>query len=88
MPRDRKPCCSASRRALSFNAHASAACDARDAVMVGDDAEADLADALKAGIGSAPLVRMGKYRPGDEEKVEPAPQAKPSPILPPPSGGS
>jgi ribonucleotide monophosphatase NagD (HAD superfamily) len=37
----------------------------QEAVMVGDDAEADVAGAL-AGIGSALLVRTGKYRPGDE----------------------
>ena len=44
-----------------------------EAVMVGDDAEADVAGALAAGIGSALLVRTGKYRQGDEEKVEPRP---------------
>lgn len=55
------------------SALASAACDAKDAVMVGDDAEADVAGALKAGIGSALLVRTGKYRAGDEQRVEPAP---------------
>jgi HAD superfamily hydrolase (TIGR01458 family) len=43
------------------------------AVMVGDDAEADVAGALAAGIGSALLVRTGKYRPGDEDKVDPRP---------------
>jgi ribonucleotide monophosphatase NagD (HAD superfamily) len=41
--------------------------------MVGDDAEADVAGALAAGIGSALLVRTGKYRAGDERKVEPPP---------------
>jgi HAD superfamily hydrolase (TIGR01458 family) len=44
-----------------------------EAVMVGDDAEADVAGALAAGIGSALLVRTGKYRPGDEDKVAPRP---------------
>lgn len=36
------------------------------AVMVGDDAEADVRGALRAGMGAAFLVRTGKYRPGDE----------------------
>lgn len=48
---------------------AGTACGAREAVMVGDDAEADVAGALAAGIGSALLVRTGKYRSGDEDKV-------------------
>jgi HAD superfamily hydrolase (TIGR01458 family) len=52
---------------------ASIGCDGKEAVMVGDDAEADVAGALVAGIGSALLVRTGKYRPGDESKVHPAP---------------
>jgi HAD superfamily hydrolase (TIGR01458 family) len=52
---------------------ASAGCDGKEAVMVGDDAEADVAGALAAGVGSALLVRTGKYRPGDENKVRPAP---------------
>jgi HAD superfamily hydrolase (TIGR01458 family) len=52
---------------------ASPACDGKEAVMVGDDAEADVAGALAAGIGSALLVRTGKYRAGDETKVHPAP---------------
>jgi HAD superfamily hydrolase (TIGR01458 family) len=49
--------------------------DAKEAVMVGDDAEADVAGALKAGIGSALLVRTGKYRPGDERRADPPPSA-------------
>jgi HAD superfamily hydrolase (TIGR01458 family) len=49
--------------------------DAKEAVMVGDDAEADVAGARLAGIGSALLVRTGKYRPGDETRVEPRPSA-------------
>ena len=52
---------------------ASIACDGKEAVMVGDDAEADVAGALAAGIGSALLVRTGKFRPGDETKAELAP---------------
>jgi len=45
---------------------------ADEAVMVGDDAEADVRGALRAGIGAAFLVRTGKYRPGDEDG-DPAP---------------
>ena len=36
--------------------------------MIGDDAEADVAAALAAGLGAAVLVRTGKYRDGDERK--------------------
>jgi HAD superfamily hydrolase (TIGR01458 family) len=54
---------------------ASAGCGGKEAVMVGDDAEADVAGALAAGIGSALLVRTGKYRPGDEARADPAPTA-------------
>lgn len=46
---------------------------APDAVMVGDDAEADVAGALKAGLGHAVLVQTGKYRPGDERRATPRP---------------
>jgi HAD superfamily hydrolase (TIGR01458 family) len=57
-----------------FNAAlASMSCNAKEAVMVGDDAEADVAGALSAGLGAALLVRTGKYRPGDESRVTPAP---------------
>jgi HAD superfamily hydrolase (TIGR01458 family) len=52
---------------------ASIGCDGKEVVMVGDDAEADVAGALKAGIDKALLVRTGKYRPGDENKVDPSP---------------
>ena len=54
---------------------ASIGCKPADAVMVGDDAEADVAGALAAGIGHALLVRTGKYRPSDETHVHPAPTA-------------
>jgi HAD superfamily hydrolase (TIGR01458 family) len=54
---------------------ASVECRGQEAVMVGDDAEADVAGALAAGIGRALLVRTGKYRPGDETKVRPVPSA-------------
>ncbi len=48
---------------------------AGEAVMIGDDAEADVGGALRAGLGAAVLVRTGKYRPGDEARVRPAPTA-------------
>ncbi|KUM25478.1 hydrolase [Mesorhizobium loti] len=48
---------------------------ATDAVMVGDDAESDVAGALSAGLGAALLVRTGKYRPNDETRFDPAPTA-------------
>ena len=41
-----------------------------DVLMVGDDAEMDVCGALAAGLRGA-LVRTGKYRHGDEPKVEP-----------------
>ena len=50
-------------------------CPASDAAMVGDDAESDVAGALRAGLGAALLVRTGKYRPGDETRFDPAPTA-------------
>jgi len=42
----------------------------QDVVMVGDDAEMDVRGALDAGLRGV-LVRTGKYRHGDEAKVEP-----------------
>ena len=50
-------------------------CRAEEAVMIGDDAEADVSGALAAGIGTALLVRTGKYAAGDEDRVDPAPTA-------------
>lgn len=50
-------------------------CAPQDAVMVGDDAESDVAGALSAGLGKALLVRTGKYRDGDETRVHPGPSA-------------
>ena len=52
---------------------ASMDCPPRHAAMVGDDAEADVAGALRAGLGGAVLVRTGKYRNGDEERFDPPP---------------
>ena len=45
----------------------------REAAMVGDDAEADVAGARMAGIGAALLVKTGKYRNGDEARYRPNP---------------
>jgi HAD superfamily hydrolase (TIGR01458 family) len=50
-------------------------CPGNDAVMVGDDAEADVAGALQAGVGAALLVRTGKYREDDERRFDPSPTA-------------
>ena len=50
-------------------------CAADNTVMVGDDAEADIAGALTAGLGAALLVRTGKYRSGAETLHTPAPTA-------------
>jgi len=54
---------------------ASINCPPEHAVMVGDDAEADVAGSLRARLGRALLVRTGKYREGDETRFEPAPTA-------------
>lgn len=43
-------------------------CAADEAVMIGDDAEADVGGALHAGL-HAVLVRTGKYRDGDEKRI-------------------
>ena len=43
-------------------------CNAGHAIMVGDDALADVEGALAAGLQGI-LVRTGKYRPGDEDKI-------------------
>lgn len=42
--------------------------DAGEALMVGDDAEADVAAAIQAGLQGC-LVRTGKYRHGDERRA-------------------
>ncbi|HMK90380.1 MAG TPA: TIGR01458 family HAD-type hydrolase [Methylocystis sp.] len=49
-------------------------CAAEDAAMIGDDAEADVAGAMAAGLRGV-LVRTGKYRAGDEAKLERRPSA-------------
>lgn len=43
-------------------------CRPAEAVMVGDDAEADVGGALAAGLQGV-LVRTGKYRAGDEDRL-------------------
>jgi len=47
---------------------------ADEAVMVGDDVESDVAGALEAGMAGL-LVRTGKYREGDEGRIDPGPTA-------------
>ncbi len=44
-----------------------------EVIMIGDDAENDVAGALRAGVGKAILVRTGKYRLGEEKRYDPAP---------------
>lgn len=48
-------------------------CSVNELAMVGDDAEFDVAGALRAGVGAGVLVRTGKYREGDEIRFEPRP---------------
>lgn len=43
-------------------------CRMQEAVMVGDDALADVDGALAAGLGGI-LVKTGKYRDGDEDRI-------------------
>ncbi len=45
-------------------------CAAQDAIMVGDDIEADVLGAINAGLRGV-LVQTGKYRPGDEAQLPP-----------------
>ena len=47
-------------------------CKAEETVMVGDDAEADVGGAMSAGLMGI-LVRTGKYRDGDEARLDPPP---------------
>lgn len=50
-------------------------CNKSETIMIGDDAEADVAGALNAGIEQAYLVRTGKYSEGDEARYRPSPTA-------------
>jgi HAD superfamily hydrolase (TIGR01458 family) len=52
----------------------SVGCTPDEAVMVGDDVESDVGGAMAAGIDGL-LVQTGKYRPGDESAITPAPTA-------------
>lgn len=45
-----------------------------EVLMVGDDAEFDVSASVRLGMGGV-LVRTGKYRKGDETRVDPAPTA-------------
>ncbi|NXN70990.1 HDHD2 protein, partial [Himantopus himantopus] len=47
-------------------------CAPEEAVMIGDDCRDDVGGAQHAGMRGI-LVRTGKYRPGDEDKINPAP---------------
>jgi len=58
---------------LFENLAAELGCAVPELAMVGDDAEFDVAGALRAGVGAGVLLRTGKYRPGDEERFDPAP---------------
>ncbi|XP_071497518.1 haloacid dehalogenase-like hydrolase domain-containing protein 2 [Diadema antillarum] len=49
-------------------------CSPDEAVMIGDDVQGDVEGAQRANI-KAILVKTGKYRPGDEAKITPAPMA-------------
>ncbi len=53
---------------------ASVGCSPGEAVMIGDDVESDVGGAMAAGIDGI-LVQTGKYRPGDENAISPAPTA-------------
>ncbi len=61
--------------AFFLSALASMNCPVAEAVMVGDDAETDVAGGLRAGLAHALLVRTGKFRPGDEDRFSPGPTA-------------
>lgn len=44
---------------------------AKEVALIGDDIYGDISGARSAGLASR-LVRTGKYRPGDEQKISPA----------------
>ena len=60
--------------ARAFFDAACASLGTRDTVMIGDDVEGDVGGALAAGLAGV-LVRTGKFKPGDEGRIEPAPTA-------------
>ncbi|XP_071787981.1 haloacid dehalogenase-like hydrolase domain-containing protein 2 [Asterias amurensis] len=45
-------------------------CSPEEAVMIGDDARDDVQGAIQAGLKGI-LVNTGKYRPGDEDNIQP-----------------
>ncbi len=47
-------------------------CGPEEAVMIGDDVEADVGGGMAAGMAGI-LVKTGKYRPGNEKTISPAP---------------
>jgi len=49
-------------------------CNPGETAMVGDDVEADIGGAMAAGLRGV-LVQTGKYRPGDEDRIDPPPDA-------------
>lgn len=49
-------------------------CDPAETVMIGDDVESDIGGAMAVGLLGV-LVRTGKYRPGDEARIDPPPSA-------------
>ena len=49
-------------------------CKPSEAAMVGDDAESDIGGAMALGLTGI-LVRTGKYRDGDEARINPPPSA-------------
>lgn len=61
-------------RAFFEAARASLGTEARDTIMIGDDVEGDIAGALAAGMAGV-LVRTGKFRAGDEDRMPPGPKA-------------
>jgi len=48
--------------------------DVKNCIMIGDDARDDIGGAQEAGMRGI-LVKTGKYRNGDEKKIDPAPWA-------------
>ena len=50
------------------NAINSMACETATSIMIGDDVEADINGAIDVGM-RAILVRTGKYRTGDENRI-------------------
>lgn len=62
-------------RAIFVEAARALDVDLASLTMVGDDAEVDVAAAKRAGLGTGVLIQTGKYRPGDESRYAPTPDA-------------